>query len=291
MIYDFIRQQQKAYPIRVLCKVMGVSRSGYYKYSGTEDTLKKIDNDFRLLSEIRQIHTETRGAYGSRRISVRLRLQGHDVGRYRARSLMKKAGVSFKPRRKFKVTTDSKHNLPVAANLLDRKFQVKRPDAVWCSDITYLWTMEGWLYLAVVIDLFSRKVVGWAMSNHINASLVREALSMAYCRRKPEKGLTHHSDRGSQYAGGDYQKLLESYGMTCSMSRKGDCWDNAVVESFFHSLKTEWTTGTLYHNRNDARRDVIHYIEMFYNCHRLHSFLEYKCPNDFEKNFSLAKAA
>lgn len=291
MIYDFIRQQQKAYPIRVLCKVMGVSRSGYYKYSGAEDTLKKINNDFGLLSEVRQIHKKTRGAYGSRRISVELRSQGHDVGRYRARSLMKKAGVSFKPRRKFKVTTDSKHNLPVAANLLDRKFQVERPDAVWCSDITYLWTTEGWLYLAVVIDLFSRKVVGWAMSNCINATLVTEALSMAYCRRKPEKRLIHHSDRGSQYAGSDYQKLLENYGMTCSMSRKGNCWDNAVVESFFHSLKTEWTTEMLYQNRKDARRDVIHYIEMLYNSHRLHSFLEYKSPNDFEKNFTLARAA
>lgn len=253
--------------------------------------MKKIDDDFGLVSEVRQIHKETRGAYGSRRTSAKLRSQGHDVGRYRARILMKKAGVSFNFRRKFKKTTDSKHNLPVAANLLDRKFQVKRPDTVWCSDITYLWTTEGWLYLAVIIDLFSRKVVGWAMSNRINASLVTEALSMAYWRRKPEKGLIHHSDRGSQYAGSDYQKLLESYAMTCSMSRKGNCWDNAVVESFFHNLKTEWTTGMLYHNRNDARKDVIHYIEMFYNSHRLHSFLEYKSPNDFEKNFMLANAA
>jgi transposase InsO family protein len=269
---------------------MGVSRSGYYQYSGIDHTLK-IDKDFELLSEVRQIHKETRGTYGSRRTSERLRAQGHDVGRYRARSLMKKACVSVKHHRKFRITTDSKHNLPVAPNLLERKFQVDRPDAVWCSDITYLWTTEGWLYLAVVIDLFSRKVVGWAMNNRIKASLVTEALSMAYWRRKPGKGLIHHSDRGSQYAGCDYQKLLGSYGMTCSMSRKGDCWDNAVVESFFHSLKTEWTAGMLYLNRSDARRDVIHYIEMFYNSHRLHSYLEYKNPNDFEKNFILANAA
>jgi transposase InsO family protein len=168
---------------------------------------------------------------------------------------------------------------------------VERPDAVWCSDMTYLWTVEGWLYLAVVIDLFSRKVVGWAMSHRMKASLVTEALSMAYWRRKPEKGLIHHSDRGSQYAGCDYQKLLKSHGMICSISRKGDCWDNAVVESFFHSLKTEWTTGMPYRSRSDARSDVIHYIEMFYNSHRLHSYLEYKNPNEFENNFMPAKAA
>jgi len=269
---------------------MEVSRSGYYQYLETDHTMK-IDNDFGLLSEVRQIHGETRGSYGSRRTSERLRLLGHDVGRYRARSLMKKAGVSVKHRKKFRITTDSKHNLPVAPNLLDRNFQVEQPDTVWCSDITYLWTMEGWLYLAVVIDLYSRKVVGWAMNKHMKASLATEALSMAYWRRKPGKGLIHHSDRGSQYAGVDYRKLLDTYGMICSMSRKGDCWDNAVAESFFHSLKTEWTFGMLYRRRSDARSDVIHYIEMFYNSHRLHSYLEYKNPNDFEKNFMLAKAA
>jgi len=269
---------------------MEVSRSGYYQYLETDHTMK-IDKDFKLLSEVRQIYGETRGAYGSRRISKRLRSQGHNVGRCKARSLMKKAGIYVKHRRKFKITTDSRHNLPVASNLLNRNFQAARPDAVWCSDITYLWTMEGWLYLAVVIDMFSRKVVGWAMSSKMETSLVTEALSMAYWRRKPGQGLIHHSDRGSQYAGCDYQNLLGAYGMICSMSRKGNCWDNAVVESFFHSLKTEWTTDMLYRNRNDARSDVIRYIEMFYNSHRLHSYLEYKNPNDFEKNFMLAKAA
>nr|CBX27972.1 Insertion element IS600 uncharacterized 31 kDa protein [uncultured Desulfobacterium sp.] len=287
--YDFIRQQQKAYPITVLCRVMEASRSGYYQYLKTDHNIK-IDKDFELMSKVRQINGETRGAYGSRRTSERLRSQGHDVGRYRARSLMKKAGVSVKHRKKFRITTDSKHNLPVAPNLLNRKFQVDRPDTVWCSDI-YLWTMEGWLYLAVVIDLYSRKVVGWAMSSRMKASLATEALMMAYWRRKPGKGLIHHSDRGSQYAGSDYQKLLNTYGMICSMSRKGDCWDNAVAESFFHSLKTEWTAEILYRTRSDARDDVIRYIEMFYNSNRLHSYLGYKNPNDFEKSFTLAKAA
>lgn len=251
----------------------------------------KADRDFGLLSQVRQIHGETRGSYGSRRTSARLRSQGHDVGRYRARSLMKKAGISVKRRRKFRITTDSKHNLPVAPNLLDRNFQVDRPDTVWCSDISYLWTIEGWLYLAVVIDLYSRKVVGWAMSSRLKGSLVTEAFSMAYWRRKPGKGLIHHSDRGSQYAGSDYRQLLDTYGMICSMSRKGDCWDNAVAESFFHSLKTEWTAEILYPTRNDARSDVIQYIEMFFNSQRLHSYLGYKNPNDFEKDFILASAA
>jgi len=251
----------------------------------------KIDKDFGLLSEVRRIHSESRGSYGARRISKSLRLQGHDVGRYRSRSLMKKAGIFVKRCRRYRITTDSKHNLPVAPNLLNRNFQVEHPDKVWCSDITYLWTMEGWLYLAVVMDLYSRKIVGWAMSSRMKGSLVQAALSMAYWRRKPGKGLIHHSDRGSQYAGGEYRKLLGLYGMICSMSRKGDCWDNAVAESFFHSLKTEWTSDMLYRTRNDARNDVIKYIEMFYNSQRLHSYLGYKQPNDFEKSFILANAA
>ena len=290
MRYDFIRQQQKAYPVTVLCYVMEVSRSGYYKYLKTKHE-NKVDPDFELISIVRQIHSDTRGSYGSRRMSGQLRDNGYDVGRYRARSLMKKADVSVKCRKKFKRTTDSNHNQPIAPNLLKRQFEVDRPDTVWCADITYLWTLQGWLYLAVVLDLYSRKIVGWAMSNRLTDPLVKEALSMAYWRRKPEKGLIHHSDRGSQYAGNDYQKLLEQYGMVCSMSRKGDCWDNAVVESFFHSLKTEWIADTIYRTRDEARSDVIKYIEMFYNSHRLHSLSGYKTPNAFENNFSLAKVA
>ena len=250
-----------------------------------------MDIDFVLLAKVRQIHSDTRGSYGSRRMSRQLRDDGHDVGRYRARALMKKAGVTVKHRKRFKKTTDSNHKLPVAPNLLDRNFSVDRPNAVWCSDITYLWTVQGWLYLAVIIDIFSRKVVGWATSSRMKTALVIEALSMAYFRRKPPKGLVHHSDRGSQYASYEYQQLLESYGMMSSMSRKGDCWDNAVAESFFHSLKTEWINDMVYHTRDKARADVMNYIEMFYNSHRLHSFIEYKNPNEFEKQIILSKAA
>jgi putative transposase len=269
---------------------MEVSRSGYYKY------LKKynkniIYNYFELIARVREIHSESHGTYGSRRMSKQLCKDGNDISRYRARSLMKKANVSVKRRKKFKKTTDSNHRLPVAPNLLDRQFEVQRANAVWCADITYLWTMQGWLYLAAIIDLYSRKVVGWAMSNRMKSSLVEQALCMAYLHRKPGKGLIHHSDRGSQYAGKEYQKLLKHYGMICSMSRKGDCWDNAVIESFFHTLKTERANGILYRTREDARSDVIDYIEMFYNSRRLHSSIGYNSPNDFEKEMFLPLAA
>ena len=252
---------------------------------------RRIDKDFRLLSKVREIHKQKKGSYGSRRMSKELRDQGHDVGRYRARSLMRKAKVSYKRRKKYRRTTDSKHSYPVAENLLNRKFTANTPNAVWCADITYLWTIEGWLYLAVVMDLYSRKIVGWALSSSLKASFVKEALTMAYWQRKPNKGLIHHSDRGSQYASYDYQDLLGSYGMVCSMSRKGDCWDNAVVESFFRSLKTERTDDIVYRTREEARRDVSDYIEMFYNSNRLHSYLGYKTPNVFERNSNLARAA
>ena len=183
-----------------------------------------------MLSKVRRIHSETRGSYGSRRMSRQLRDEGHDVGRCRARTLMRKAGVKFKSRKKFKRTTDSNHKLPIAPNLLERQFDVDRPDSIWCSDITYLWTVQGWLYLAVVIVLCSRKVVGWATSHRLKAALVKEALLMACFRRKPSRGLIHRSDRGSQYASAEYQHLLETLGMMCSMSRKGDCWDCSCRE-------------------------------------------------------------
>lgn len=250
-----------------------------------------MDTDFALLTRVRRIHADTRGSYGSRRMSRQLRTDGHNVGRYRARSLMKKAGVFVKPRKRFRKTTDSRHSLPVAPNLLDRNFHVDRPNAVWCVDVSYLWTVEGWLYLAVIIDLFSRKVVGWAMDSSLKTGLVTEALVMAYFRRKPSKGLLHHSDRGSQYASCEYQQMLKSYGMRCSMSRKGDCWDNAVVESFFHLLKTEWIKDTVYRTRDEARADVVAYIEMFYNNHRCHSFIDYMSPAEFERQMKAEKTA
>ena len=215
-------------------------------------------------------------------MSAPLGAEGYNIGRYKARNLMRKAGVSYTYKKKFKPTTDSNHNLPLAKNLWNRKFNVDQPNTTWCADISYLWTNEGWLYLAVVIDLYSRQAVGWAISKQMKVSLAKEALEMAYFRRRPGKGLLHHSDRGSQYAAHQYQDQLKQYGMTCSMSRKGDCWDNSVVESFFHRLKTECTHQKRYLSREEARADVIDYIEMFYNSNRLHSTLGYLSPNDFE---------
>jgi len=173
----------------------------------------------------------------------------------------------------------------LTVNVLNREFQVRAPNKVWCSDITYLWTQQGWVYLASVIDLYSRKVVGWQIDDHMRTSLVKDALSMAYFRRKPKSGLIHHSDRGSQYAGNEFQKLMKEYQMTGSMSRKGNCWDNAVAESFFRSLKTERTDDNFYHTKEEARRDVIEYIEMFYNSQRLHSTIGYNIPNKFESEY------
>ncbi len=269
---------------------MEVSRSGYYHYL-KKDPTQPIDKDFELLSQVRHIHKETRGTYGSRRMARALKDEGYAVGRFRARSLMKKAGLEVKRPKRFKRTTDSRHKLPVAPNRLNQQFKVDQPNKIWCGDITYLWTLEGWLYLAVIIDLYSRKVVGWALSNRLTTPLVLEALRMAYWRRKPAPGLIFHSDRGSQYAAGDYQRQLKTFHMISSMSRKGDCYDNAVAESFFHTLKAEEVGDQVYPAREEARQAVIDYIEMFYNSRRLHSSLGYVSPNDFEKKLLLAMVA
>ena len=205
------------------------------------------------------------------------------MGRYKARSLMIKAEIEVLKKRKFRITTDSKHKVPVAPNLLNRQFDVKKIDTVWCGDITYLLTKEGWMYLAVVIDLASRKVVGWALSKRMTKQLVIDALSAAFITRRPEKGLMFHSDRGSQYASKEFRKQLKRYGMIQSMSRKGNCWDNSVVERFFRSLKYEQTNDRLYETRAELRNDVFDYIEMFYNRERLHSTLGYISPAEFEK--------
>ena len=204
---------------------------------------------------------------------------------------MNLAQVSVRRRRKFKPTTDSRHNLPVAPNVLDREFEVTEPNRVWVSDITYMWTAAGWLYLAVILDLFSRKVVGWSMNKRITKKLVIDALRMGVWRRRPDVGLIFHSDRGSQYCSNAFQELLKTNGMVSSMSRKGNCWDNAVAESFFGSLKTERVFSTAYQTREEARRDIVDYIEMFYNSKRRHSYLGYMSPMEFERMKLFRKAA
>ena len=210
----------------------------------------------------------------------------HSLGRDKTRRLMKSLQLKVKQKRKFKVTTDSNHKLPVATNVLNREFSPSAPNQAWGSDITYLWTQQGWIYLAVIIDLYSRRVVGWSIDRRMKKALVIRALMMAVNLRKPPPGLIHHSDRGSQYASHDYQKLLKQHGMICSMSRKGNCWDNSPVERFFGSLKREWTGDRWYRTRQEAIADVREYVAVYYNSRRLHSTLGYSTPMDYEKTLN-----
>jgi transposase InsO family protein len=269
---------------------MQVSRSGYYVWRNRDKSLRQRENE-RLIPIVRAAHKKSKGTYGARRIAAEVEAHGSLCGRAKAGTLMKLAGVAAKQKKKFKATTDSKHNLPVAPNLLNRQFEVKEPDRVYVSDITYIWTHEGWLYLAVVLDVFSRQVVGWSLSNRMSGELVMNALRMAIWRRRPARGLIFHSDRGGQYCSKDFQEMLESRDMLSSMSRKGNCWDNAVAESFFGSLKTERAFFSSYTTREEARRDIVDYIEMFYNSNRRHSCLGYVSPKEFEVLWLLKKAA
>ena len=269
---------------------MSVSRSGFYSWKNRRKSNHHIEQE-RLIPIVKEIHMVSRGTYGTRRISQELKVKGEYCGRVKAKTLMKLAGVMAKQRKRFKTTTNSKHNLPVAPNLLMRNFSSSRPDRVYCSDITYIWTRNGWIYLAIVLDLYSRRVVGWSISERITKKLVIDALRMAVLRRRPESGLIFHSDRGSQYCSLDFQRMLKINGMVCSMSRKGDCWDNSVAESFFGTLKTEAVFGLTYKNKEEAKRDLIDYIEMFYNSKRRHSYLGYLSPKDFEELTAMKKAA
>ena len=228
----------------LLCKVMRVSRSGYYCWKTRSKSNRQQEQE-RIVPKIKEIHRLTKASYGARRMSAELESLGESCGRNKAATLMKVAGVVAKQKKKFKVTTDSGHNLPVAPNILDRNFETSIPDQVYCSDITYIWTNEGWLYLVVVLDLFSRRIVGWSMSNRIVKKLVVDAFLMAVRRRQPAPGLIFHSDRGSQYCSKEFQKVLKNHGMTSSMSRKGDCWDT-VAESYFGTLKTELVCGDIF---------------------------------------------
>ena len=289
MRYGFIRDNSKEFHVENACHVVNVSLSGYYAWCGRGPSMREIE-DARLIDKIRGIYEASDGNYGVRRVHRQLLADGESCSRNRVARLMSRCGLKARRKRRFRVTTDSKHNLPVADNLLDRQFFSAGPNQVWASDITYIWTLEGWLYLSAVIDLHSRMVVGWSMSERLDRGLVLDALSMAIGRRNPEPGLIHHSDRGIQYASNDYQKALAEQKMRCSMSRKGDCWDNAVVESFFSTLKTERVHRRLYRSREEARRDIFDYIEVFYNRVRIHSTLGHLSPAQFESR-ALAKAA
>jgi transposase InsO family protein len=272
----------KAYPVAVLCAVMRVSRSGFYDYLARYSSDKPKRPDAKLKRRIKEIFNESKGSYGSRRVLKQLTNEGHTIGRYKVRRIMRQLGLKAKTPRRFKLTTDSKHSLPVAPNILNRRFDVTEPNKVWTADITYVWTYEGWLYLAVVMDLHSRQIVGWSTSSRLKKQLALDALAMAYWQRKPGSGLLHHSDRGSQYASHEYQKQLAFFGMTASMSRKGNCWDNAPTERFFRSLKSERLTACRFVTRNEAKNEILDYIT-FYNSIRLHSTLGYVSPMAYEK--------
>lgn len=287
MKYRAIRDNADRYPIRLMCRALNASAAGYYAWCTRPESLRARQNRG-LLVEIRSIHRESRETYGSPSIWDALVKRGHRVGENRVARLMRAEDIRAKTVKKWKATTDSGHKLPVAANTLNRQFTIEQPNRVWAGDITYVWTNAGWLYLAVVLDLCSRQVIGWAMGQRLTVDLAEEALTMALWRRKPGAGLLHHSDRGSQYAATSYQQLLGVHGIKCSMSRKGNCWDNACVESFFGTLKKELIHHRRYITREEAKQEIFEYIEVFYNRMRRHSTLGYYSPAEFEAMAAVA---
>ncbi len=282
MRFDFIRRHRREYSVLVMCRVLEVSRSGYYAWVRRPEC-RRGREDRRLLTQIRMINSESRRTYGSPRIHGELRDQGFCHSRKRVTRLMHNHGIRSIRAKQFRVTTQSKHKHPVAANVLDRRFEVEDPNHVWLSDITYIPTTEGWLYLAAIMDLGSRRIVGFSTSTRLTQDLTLRALESALYERRPDPGrLLHHSDRGSQYAASDYRKKLEDARITVSMSRKGNCWDNAPMESFFASLKTERVHHVRYTSRRQAQRDLFDYIEIFYNRKRRHSSLGGLSPVAYE---------
>lgn len=284
MKYAWIRDHRHLFSLVSLCKVFGVSRSCYYAWCQSILSQRARETEG-LKSQVKSIFTQGRENYGSRRIRNKLISMGFQVSRRRVRKLMKEQNLNCKTKRKFKVTTDSKHSNPVAPNILDRKFEVAEPNKAFVGDITYIWTAEGWLYLAIVLDLFSRRVVGWSMNERMKASLVNDALTAALWKRKPNKGLVWHTDRGSQYASDSHRELIASHEIIQSMSRKGNCWDNSVAESFFKTLKIELVYHCEFKTRAEARQMIFEYIEVFYNRERLHSANGYMSPVEYENNF------
>jgi putative transposase len=285
--FRFIKEQLSGrYPLEVACRVLEVTRSGYYAWRDRPRGARAVRRA-ELAAKVRAVHDANRRVYGSPRVCAALRASGEAVCENTVAKVMRESGIRAKAKKKYVPrTTDSAHQQPVAENRLGREFDAPLPDRKWAVDITYVPTGEGWLYLAGVIDLCSRKVVGWSMAGHMRTDLVSDALSMAIARRSPGAGLLHHSDRGVQYASEDYRHLLRSHGMECSMSGKGDCWDNAVMESFWGTLKTELVNHEDYQTREQASASVFEYIEVFYNRQRLHSSLGYLSPEQFERSLN-----
>jgi transposase InsO family protein len=280
--FRFIDENRDRWPVRLQCEALGVSAAGYYAWRGRPASARQQRHDA-LLVEIRAIHAEFQARYGSPRVHAELAARGQDCCVNTVAKAMRDHGIRAKTAKKFRCTTDSDHGLPVAENLLGRQFDPGSPNEAWVADITYVPTREGWLYLAAVEDLYSRRVVGWSMAERLGSRLVVDALALAVDRRLPGEGLLAHSDRGSQYASDHYQGLLARHGITCSMSRRADCWDNAPMESFFASLKKELVHGADFATRAEARAAVVEYIEVFYNTRRRHSSLGYVSPAEYEQ--------
>jgi transposase InsO family protein len=282
MRYDFVEAHRGRWPVRLMCRVLRVSPGGYYDWRGRPKSSRAARHDA-LVAAIKVVHGEVKARYGSPRVHAELVARGEPCCVNTVARLMRREGIAAKTKRTFRCTTDSNHDRPVAENVLDRQFEPEAPNQAWTADITYVATGEGWLYLAVVEDLYSRQIVGWSMSSRIDSRLVVDALEMALARRLPGEGLVAHSDRGSQYASEHYQGLLADHGITCSMSRRANCWDNAPMESFFASLKKELTHGEIFATRGEARASIFEYIEVFFNRIRRHSSLGYISPAEYER--------
>lgn len=289
MKFEFIRAE-KAYPVTVLCSVLEVSPSGFYAWR-KRPLSARASSDAQLALQVTAVHKRSRRTYGSPRIHRDLRARGVRVGRKRVARLMRENGLEARRKRRFRRTTDSKHGHPIAPNILARNFDVTEPDRVWVTDVTAIWTLEGWLFLAAMLDLYSRRVVGWAMSANNDTDLALDALRHALRTRKPPHGVLHHSDRGSPYASADYRAALAAHGFVASMSRKGDCWDNAVAESFFGTLRAELIDHEQYASRVAAAASIDDYIANFYNIERRHSYLGYLNPIEFELRSTVATVA
>lgn len=290
MKFAFISQEKVAFPVSILCRLLEVSPSGYYA-NCVRPKSGHASRDEDLAERVAAAHLASRRRYGSPRVHAELKAAGERVGRKRVARLMRERNLAARTRRRFRATTDSKHSFPVAPNVLERDFTATGPNEAWVTDITFLWTAQGWLYLAVILDLFSRRVVGWATSENVDRHLALAALDKALALRRPRAGLVHHSDRGSTYASSDYRKALQSRGIECSMSRIGDCWDNAVAESFFASLKRELEEIDDLESRAQATVLIGEYIDGFYNVQRRHSAIDYKSPIEFELVESMKEAA
>jgi len=288
--FAFISEEKVAFPVAVLCRLLAVSPSGFYAAQGRPRSLHARRDD-KLTEQVVGAHAASKGRYGSPRVHAELKAAGECVGRKRVARLMREKKLAARMRRRFRTTTDSKHDFPIAPNVLERDFTASAPDRAWVTDITFLWTAQGWLYLAVILDLFSRRVVGWATSQNVDRHLALAALDTALARRRPAAGLVHHSDRGSTYASSDYRKALNARGFECSMTRKGDCWDNAVAESFFSTLKRELEGIDDFESRAGATLSIGDYIDGFYNIQRRHSAINYTSPVEFELIHSVKRAA